>query len=155
MLKQFFTRKINKQEEQTAMTKVEEILARFGELSDEEKEQVRKGTAKQEDTSEQIEKAEERIEEKGEDSQTESDRIDESVAMQERNEGDKNSQSAEKRVDEAMGEDKYLAHEEAIKELRAEIERLKTAQAEAVASPREVGESESKRLDEIKNRYLN
>lgn len=155
MLKQFFTRKINKQEEQTAMTKVEEILARFGELSDEEKEQVRKGTAKQEDTSEQIEKAEERIEEKGEDSQTESDRIDESVAMQEKDEGDEGNQSAENRVDEAMDEDKYLAHEEAIKELRAEIERLKTAQAEAVANPREVDESESKRLDEIKNRYLN
>lgn len=155
MLKQFFTRKINKQEEQTAMTKVEEILARFGELSDEEKEQVRKGTAKQEDTSEQIEKAEERIEERGEDSQTEGDRIDESVAMQEKDEGDEGNQSAENRVDEAMDEDKYLAHEEAIKELRAEIERLKTAQAEAVANPREVDESESKRLDEIKNRYLN
>lgn len=67
MFKQFFTKKINKQEEQPAMTKVEEILARFSELGDEEKEQIRKGVAKQEDTSEQIKKAEEHIEEKGHD----------------------------------------------------------------------------------------
>lgn len=153
MFKQFFTKKINKQEEQPAMTKVEELLARFGELSDEEKEQVRKGTAK--DTTEQIEEAEKHIEENGNDEQTEKDRIDESVAMQEKDEGDKDTQSAKDRVDEAMGEDKYLVHEEAIKELRAEIERLKEAQAEAVSKPREVDDSESKRLDEIKNRYLN
>lgn len=153
MFKQFFTKKINKQEVQPAMTKVEELLARFGELSDEEKEQVRKGTAK--DTTEQIEEAEKHIDEKGEDKQTEKDRIDESVAMQEKNEGDKDSQGAKDRVDEAMGEDKYLAHEEAIKELRAEIAHLKEAQAEAVSKPREVDDSESKKLDEIKNRYLN
>lgn len=153
MFKQFFTKKKNKQEVQPAMTKVEELLARFGELSDEEKEQVRKGTAK--DTTEQIEEAEKHIDEKGEDKQTEKDRIDESVAMQEKNEGDKDSQGAKDRVDEAMGEDKYLAHEEAIKELRAEIAHLKEAQAEAVSKPREVDDSESKKLDEIKNRYLN
>lgn len=153
MFKQFFTKKINKQEEQPAMTKVEEILARFGELSDEEKEQVRKGTAK--DTTEQIQEAENHIEENGEDEQTENDRIDESVAMQEKDDGDKDTQNAKDRADEAVGEDKYLAHEEAINELRAEIERLKEAQAEAVSKPREVDDLESKRLDEIKNRYLN
>lgn len=155
MFKQFFTKKINKQEEQPAMTKVEELLARFGELSDEEKEQIRNSVAKKEDTTEQIEKAEERIEEKGADKQSEKDRIDESVAMQEKNEGDKDSQSAKDRVDEAEGEDRYLAHEEAIKELKAEIAHLKEAHAEAVSRPREVDDSESKKLDEIKNRYLN
>lgn len=155
MFKQFFIKKQTKKEEQPAMTKVEELLARFGELNDEEKEQIRKGVAKKEDTSEQIEKAEEHIEEHGSDDQTDKDRIDESVAMQEKNEGDKDTQSAKDRVDEAMGEDKYLAHEDAIKELRAEVARLKEAQAEAVSKPREVDDSESKKLDEIKNRYLN
>lgn len=153
MFKQFFTKKINKQEEQPAMTKVEELLARFGELSDEEKEQVRKGTAK--DTTNQIEKAEERIEEKGADKQSEKDRIDESVAMQEKNEGDKDSQSAKDRVDEAEGEDRYLAHENAIKRLEAEIAEMKKAHAEAVSKPKVVEDSEAKSLNEIRNRYLN
>ncbi len=155
MFKQFFTKKINKQEEQPAMTKVEEILARFSELGDEEKEQIRKGVAKQEDTSEQIEKAEEHIEEKGHDEQTEKDRIDESVAMQEKNEDDEDSQSAKYRVDEAQGEDRYLAHENAIKELQAEIAELKKANAEAGSKSQVVEDSEAKRLDEIRNRYLN
>ena len=153
MLKQFFTKKINKQEEQPAMTKVEELLARFGELSDEEKEQVRKGTAK--DTTEQIDEAKKNIEEKGADKQTEKDCIDESVAMQEKNEGDKDSQTAKDRVDEAEGEDRYLAHENAIKELRAEIAEMKKAHADAVSKPKVVDDKEAKSLDEIRNRYLN
>ena len=52
---------------------------------------------------EQIAKAKEDIEEKGTDSQTEKDRIDESVAAQERAEGDEGSQSAKDRVDESEG----------------------------------------------------
>lgn len=155
MFKQFFTKKINKQEEQPTMTKVEELLARFGELSDEEKEQVRKGTAKKEDTTEQIEKAKERIEEKGKDEQSEKDRIDESVAMQEKNEGDKDSQTAKDRVDEAEGEDRYLAHEKAIKKLEAEIAEMKKAHAEAVSKSHVVDDKEQKTLNEIRNRYLN
>lgn len=153
MFKQFFTKKQSKKEEQPAMTKVEEILARFGELSDEEKEQVRKGTAK--DTTDQIDEAKENIEEKGKDEQNEKDRIDESVAMQEKNEGDKDSQSAKDRVDEAEGEDRYLAHENAIKELRAEIDEIKKAHAEAASKPTVVDDSEAKSLSEIRSRYLN
>lgn len=155
MFKQFFTKKQTKKEEQPAMTKVEELLARFGELSDEEKEQIRNSVAKKEDTTEQIEKAKERIEEKGKDEQTEKDRIDESVAMQEKDAGDKDSQDAKDRVDEALGEDKYLAHENAIKELRAEFAELKKAYAESASTSHVVEDKEAKKLDEIRNRYLN
>lgn len=155
MFKQFFTKKQTKKEEQPAMTKVEELLSRFGELSDEEKEQIRNSVAKKEDTTEQIEKAKERIEEKGKDEQTEKDRIDESVAMQEKDEGDKNSQSAKDRVDEAMGEDRYLAHENAIKKLEAEVAEMKKALADSVSRSHVVEDKEAKKLDEIRNRYLN
>jgi hypothetical protein len=54
----------------------------------------------------QIAKAEEDIEEKGKDTQTEKDRIDDSVAAQERADGDEDSQSAKDRVKESEAMEK-------------------------------------------------
>lgn len=50
-----------------------------------------------------IKKADEDIKEKGKDSQTEADRRDESVAAQEKADGDENSQDAKDRIDESEG----------------------------------------------------
>lgn len=54
----------------------------------------------------EIEKAKSDIEKKGPDEQTEKDRVDESVAAQERADGETDSQSAKDRVDESEGAEK-------------------------------------------------
>ena len=82
----------------------EDLEKLYAALSNEEK---AKFDDAHESTIEQVEKAEEDIAEKGDDSQTERDRIDESVAAQEKAEGDEDTQDAKDRVDEAEGEEEY------------------------------------------------
>lgn len=149
----FFKKKINKQEEQPKMPKFEEILASLGELSDDEKKQIHEKTAV--DTTEQIDKAKSDIAKNGKDSQTDKDRVDESVGMQERYDGNENTQNAKDRVDEAEGEDKYLKHEEKLAKLESELGALKELVTKAVSNPREVDESTSNKLDDLRRMYLN
>lgn len=93
-------------------TTAEELLKMFSALSDEEKAKFLEGV-KEPTTGEQVEKAEEDISEKGEDSQTTEDRVDESVAMQEKEDGNEDSQDAKDRVDEAVGEETAIQSEQA------------------------------------------
>ena len=95
------------------------------------------------DTMEQIDKAEEDIEAKGEDTQTEEDRIDESVAEQEKAEGEEDSQDAKDRVDEAEGEEEHLEEE-------------KEEEAEPVAEETEetVEETEEEPIEDEKDKVI-
>lgn len=68
------------------------------------------------DTEEMIDKAEENIKEKGKDTQTEEDRVDESVAAQEKADGEEDSQDAKDRVDEAEAEEEMEEGKEEEKE---------------------------------------
>ena len=92
----------------------EDILKLIKELPEEEFDKLSDALLADEDedgkpdTIEEVEKAKEGIEAKGEDTQTEEDRIDESVAEQEKDEGEEDSQDAKDRVDEAEGEEKAL-----------------------------------------------
>jgi superfamily I DNA/RNA helicase len=127
----FFTRK----------SKVDKALELFNSLSDEELEEflnkadldgdgdVDEEDTGKKDTEEQIEEAEENAEEKGEEPNKAE--IDESVAMQEKDEGDTDSQDAKDRVDEAEGEEEHLEkedetedYEEVIQALEKRIETL-------------------------------
>lgn len=102
----FFDRKIT----------VESILKDIAKLSDEDKAKVLDGLKPAEDTKEQVAEAKEDIAATGEDTQTEKDRIDESVAAQEKDEGDEDTQSAEDRVDEAEGEEAAQTEEQPAEE---------------------------------------
>lgn len=102
----FFDRKVT----------VESILKDIAKLSDEDKAKVLDGLKPAEDTKEQVAKAKEDIAATGEDAQTEKDRIDESVAAQEKNEGDEDTQSAKDRVDEFEGEEAAQTEEQPAKE---------------------------------------
>lgn len=94
------------------------------------------------DTIEQIDKAKENIEAKGEDTQTEEDRIDESVAEQEKAEGDEDSQDAKDRVDEAEGEEEHLEEE-------------KEEETEPIAEEtEEVEETEEEPIEDEKNKVF-
>ena len=110
-------------------TTAEELLKLFAQLSDEEKAKFLDQAKPT--TGEQVEKAEEDIAEKGPDSQTEKDRIDESVAAQEKADGDEDSQDAEDRVDESVGEEAA--------EAEAEAETAPEATAEPEQAPEEPG----------------
>ena len=102
----FFDRKVT----------IESILKDIAKLSDEDKAKVLDGLKPAEDTEEQVAEAKEDIAATGEDTQTEKDRIDESVAAQEKDEGDEDTQSAEDRVDEAEGEEATQAEEQPAEE---------------------------------------
>jgi hypothetical protein len=103
------------------------------------------------DTIEEIEKAEENIEAKGEDTQTEKDRIDESVAEQEKNEGDEDTQNAKDRVDEAEGEEKALEKEDDEKPEETSNE----DELEREEKEQDVFRAFEARLDEIEERIAN
>lgn len=83
------------------------------------------------DTEEMIDKAEENIEEKGADTQTEEDRVDESVAAQEKADGEEDSQDAKDRVNEAEGKEAEEA-EKAEKEMEEAKEEEKEEDKEDV-----------------------
>lgn len=115
-------------------SKVDQALELMNSFTDEELEEFLSkadldgdGDVDEKDTTEQIEEAEENAEEKGEEP-TKAE-IDESVAIQEKNEGDEDSQDAKNRVDEAMGEDAHLEEEskgdDKYAELRSKIDNLK------------------------------
>ena len=92
----------------------DDVLEMLKGMSAEDVAKIRDSLKGDGETEMQIEKAEEDIAEKGKSSeQTEKDRIDESVAMQEKDNGDEDSQNAKDRVDEAEGMMKKEAEEEA------------------------------------------
>nr|DAG44638.1 MAG TPA: hypothetical protein [Caudoviricetes sp.] len=101
-------------------TTVEDLLKAYAALSDEEKAKFEEKKEPAEDTKEQIDEAEENIEKEGADEQTEKDRVDESVAAQEEDEGDENTQDAKDRVDESEGEEDE-EEEERIDKKREEL----------------------------------
>ncbi len=119
----------------------------------------------------QIAEAKEGIEEKGKDTQTEKDRIDESVAAQERADGDEDSQSAKDRVKESEGAeeaDEEIAKHEAddeqkIPQMIREIlrEELKPIIAEAMKefgisagkAEKEASETEKNDLNKLESIY--
>lgn len=107
--------------------------------------------------------------------QSEQDRTDESVAMQEKDSGIEDTQSALDRVDEAEGEDKALEEEQSepseeshpdaaedkrqIDELLAPIRQELAALREEVAAlkrePREADKDTVTKLTELENKYTN
>lgn len=137
-----FLKRNKKQEEQPTMPNFAEILASIEKLSDEEKKQIHEKTGEAvadnkdesapKTTTEEVAKAKEDIKEDG-----------------------KDSQDAKDRVDEAEGEDKYIALKKDHEDLRAEFEALKQQFAEAQSKPREVDRDEAKKLDDIRRTYLN
>lgn len=82
---------------------VQDLLKLYASMTDEEKAEFEKG---KQDTAEQAEEAEEKVEAEPKDDQTERDRVDESVAAQEKAEGDEDSQTAKDRIDESEGMEK-------------------------------------------------
>lgn len=132
-------------------TTAEELLKMFSALSDEEKAKFLEGV-KEPTTGEQVEKAEEDISEKGEDSQTTEDRVDESVAMQEKEDGNEDSQDAKDRVDEFEGEETAVQSEQP--EAPAEEPAVEEVQeSEAVSDNRdEVLKLLGERLEGLENR---
>lgn len=126
----------------------DEELAEFLEKADLEYED----DGEKEDTTEQIEKAEENIEAKGKDMQTEKDRIDESVAEQEKDEGDEDSQDAKDRVDEAEGEDESLEEKD---EEKPEQETPTEEELEHEEKKQDTMRAIEARLDEIEERIAN
>lgn len=82
---------------------VQDLLKLYASMTDEEKAEFEKG---KQDTAEQAEEAEEKVEAEPKDDQTERDRVDESVAAEEKAEGDEDSQTAKDRVDESEGMEK-------------------------------------------------
>lgn len=112
-------------------SKVDQTLELFNSLTDEELEEFMNkadfdgdGDVDEEDakknTTEQIDEAVEDAEEKGKEP-TEAE-VDESVAAQEEDEGDEDSQDAKDRVDEALGEDKEIEKEDTKEEEEPEEE---------------------------------
>lgn len=87
----------------------EDLEKLYAALSDEEK---AKFDDSHESTISEVEKAEENVEEKGADEQTLEDRVDESVAEQEKSDGDEDTQDAKDRVDEAVAEEEERKEDE-------------------------------------------
>lgn len=106
------------------------------------------------------------------------DRVDESVAEQEKEDGNEDSQSAKDRVDEALGEEEALkeekeeeAHEEAqeekheeaeekgedlkkeLKDLRAEVEELKSMLKAKEREPKKADGTEADKLAELEKKF--
>lgn len=105
----------------------EDLLKMYAALSDDEKEAFDKA---HKSTEEQIEEAEENVAEKGTDTQTEKDRVDESVAAQEKDEGNEDAQDAKDRVDEAEGAEKADTEEKAEAEAEEAQEDIDDHEAE-------------------------
>lgn len=142
----FFKKK--KQEEHKEMTTLEEVKKAYEDLSDEDKNSFH---------------------------QSLSDRVHESIAAQERDSGNEDSQSAEAREHEALGaehsdgegdvaelhehddtpEERHENHADDIKALRDEIAKL-TARVELVErTPQPTDKPTADRLNELERRYTN
>lgn len=94
----------------------EDVYRDFSALSAEDKRRLREALAEDDETTEQeLDEARRDIREKGKDSQTDKGREDESVAAQERERGQEDSQDASDRIDESEGarryDEEHRAHE--------------------------------------------
>lgn len=137
----------------------DEVIKMLGDMTEEDRKKLRDAIKDGDDTTEkQIDKAAEDIaDDKKVSKQTVRDRIDESVAAQERADGNQDSQTAKDRVDESLGEQraKDEAHEKHMAGLEERIRMLEERFDKYERSPREVGDDKAKQLDDVRRIFTN
>lgn len=137
----------------------DEVIKMLDGMSEDDRKKLRDAIKDgNETTEEQIDKAAADIaDNKKESEQTVKDRIDESVAAQERADGNQDSQTAKDRVDESLGEQQATdsAHEKRMAGLEERIRMLEERASKYERSPREVDDDKAKALNDVRRLFTN